>query len=98
MAFASSRGRGARSEEHTSELQSLRHLVCRLLLEKKNLRRAPSSRAPRAIPAPIPTACPKGPAGTSTPVVLRGSVFPFFFMDRAPTEITSFPLHDPLRT
>src|SRR5262245_64988693 len=28
-------GRGTRSEEHTSELQSLRHLVCRLLLEKK---------------------------------------------------------------
>src|SRR5438045_5738052 len=26
-----------RSEEHTSELQSLRHLVCRLLLEKKKL-------------------------------------------------------------
>src|SRR5262245_64463374 len=26
----------SRSEEHTSELQSLRHLVCRLLLEKKN--------------------------------------------------------------
>src|ERR1035438_10469258 len=26
---------GHRSEEHTSELQSLRHLVCRLLLEKK---------------------------------------------------------------
>src|SRR5438045_6107294 len=25
-----------RSEEHTSELQSLRHIVCRLLLEKKN--------------------------------------------------------------
>src|SRR5262245_64457307 len=25
-----------RSEEHTSELQSLRHLVCRLLLEKNN--------------------------------------------------------------
>src|SRR5205814_5189980 len=25
---------GIRSEEHTSELQSLRHLVCRLLLEK----------------------------------------------------------------
>src|SRR2546425_9278935 len=38
------RGRGApdevgweqRSEEHTSELQSLAYLVCRLLLEKKN--------------------------------------------------------------
>src|SRR5437899_9758521 len=27
-----------RSEEHTSELQSLRHLVCRLLLEKKKLK------------------------------------------------------------
>src|SRR5258705_8147075 len=27
----------SRSEEHTSELQSLRHLVCRLLLEKKNI-------------------------------------------------------------
>src|SRR5258706_678572 len=29
-------GRGERSEEHTSELQSLTNLVCRLLLEKKN--------------------------------------------------------------
>src|SRR5258708_11369625 len=27
-----------RSEEHTSELQSPDHLVCRLLLEKKNMR------------------------------------------------------------
>src|SRR5947199_1203850 len=31
--------RRARSEEHTSELQSLRHLVCRLLLEKKKHKR-----------------------------------------------------------
>src|SRR5438874_7994689 len=30
-----SRGRCGRSEEHTSELQSRRDLVCRLLLEKK---------------------------------------------------------------
>src|SRR2546425_2691529 len=29
------RRRGRRSEEHTSELQSLAYLVCRLLLEKK---------------------------------------------------------------
>src|SRR3712207_8737419 len=29
------RGRGGRSEEHTSELQSRQYLVCRLLLEKK---------------------------------------------------------------
>src|SRR2546425_13107423 len=28
-------GLGSRSEEHTSELQSLAYLVCRLLLEKK---------------------------------------------------------------
>src|SRR3712207_7856358 len=28
--------RSARSEEHTSELQSRQYLVCRLLLEKKN--------------------------------------------------------------
>src|SRR5437899_4564729 len=34
-----------RSEEHTSELQSLRHLVCRLLLEKKkDLSGQPSAR------------------------------------------------------
>src|SRR5471030_3388057 len=33
----------SRSEEHTSELQSLRHLVCRLLLEKKK----------RLIPVPL---------------------------------------------
>src|SRR5438874_5998176 len=31
------RGRRRRSEEHTSELQSRRDLVCRLLLEKKKL-------------------------------------------------------------
>src|SRR5262245_63470648 len=39
-------GIGSRSEEHTSELQSLRHLVCRLLLEKKNIRpmRCPNRR------------------------------------------------------
>src|SRR5258705_6837611 len=30
----------SRSEEHTSELQSLRHLVCRLLLEKKKSTRS----------------------------------------------------------
>src|SRR5687768_17677031 len=33
---ASGRDRACRSEEHTSELQSRLHLVCRLLLEKKN--------------------------------------------------------------
>src|SRR2546425_9779162 len=33
-----------RSEEHTSELQSLAYLVCRLLLEKKKRTRSPSSK------------------------------------------------------
>src|SRR2546422_1451743 len=34
-------GRTQRSEEHTSELQSRLHLVCRLLLEKKKKKRKP---------------------------------------------------------
>src|SRR5437899_4883328 len=38
-------GGHVRSEEHTSELQSLRHLVCRLLLEKKNPSRSDKSSA-----------------------------------------------------
>src|SRR3712207_8833724 len=37
----------SRSEEHTSELQSRQYLVCRLLLEKKNLR-------PPCCPPPLP--------------------------------------------
>src|SRR5437870_7650534 len=36
-----------RSEEHTSELQSRGHLVCRLLLEKKKKVRDPSGRFSR---------------------------------------------------
>src|SRR2546425_6113483 len=35
---------GGRSEEHTSELQSLAYLVCRLLLEKKKNRTRPRPR------------------------------------------------------
>src|SRR2546429_4374938 len=37
--FPSSVAIASRSEEHTSELQSRLHLVCRLLLEKKNNQR-----------------------------------------------------------
>src|ERR1041385_9272483 len=40
------RGQG-RSEEHTSELQSRLHLVCRLLLEKKNTKHRNKLRVPR---------------------------------------------------
>src|SRR5687767_15411386 len=49
--------RAPRSEEHTSELQSLAYLVCRLLLEKKNLSQLPPPPrrvlGNRAAPSPI---------------------------------------------
>src|SRR5438552_5394552 len=43
-----------RSEEHTSELQSPDHLVCRLLLEKKKKRRT-CSLTPQTTPRARPT-------------------------------------------
>src|SRR5437867_10640403 len=49
----------ARSEEHTSELQSPYDLVCRLLLEKKNHRLydipSVATRIPAVFPAPLAT-------------------------------------------
>src|ERR1035441_10876604 len=46
IALTESPGISHRSEEHTSELQSLRHLVCRLLLEKtKTVTESPSTSA-----------------------------------------------------
>src|ERR1035438_3921055 len=72
-----------RSEEHTSELQSLRHLVCRLLLEKKNTmiaRWASANRSARAHPRCRP----------------RTSIVFFFFNDTATTEIYTLSLHDAL--
>src|SRR5438093_9253922 len=44
--FALGSGARERSEEHTSELQSLTNLVCRLLLEKKKQRKQRSRPAP----------------------------------------------------
>src|SRR5436305_6470229 len=45
----------SRSEEHTSELQSRPHLVCRLLLEKKKTASASTERAHSSTaPAPRP--------------------------------------------
>src|SRR5438093_9468865 len=41
---------GTRSEEHTSELQSLTNLVCRLLLEKKNKNQYDGPRPPNLLP------------------------------------------------
>src|ERR1035438_10116283 len=95
-----------RSEEHTSELQSLRHLVCRLLLEKKKKARS----TPRPLLQPV-AATPKPDQGRALPVSSRilpvrcapvrsphtvlGFFF-FFFNDPAPTEIYPLSLHDVL--
>src|ERR1041385_3015727 len=54
-----------RSEEHTSELQSRLHLVCRLLLEKKKTpvdARGPSSRSAVVDTAPAPRPGPAEPS------------------------------------
>src|SRR6266550_1115152 len=77
--------RHLRSEEHTSELQSRLHLVCRLLLEKKKPARGPSCPAGR---------CSGGDASPRD----AGSREPadFFFNDTATTEIYTLSLHDAL--
>src|ERR1039458_8327448 len=71
-----------RSEEHTSELQSLRHLVCRLLLEKKNTITFSHGgwTSPRALTPPSPqqavrTGISHPLARTSTPPSTTSSVF-----------------------
>src|SRR5262245_63001920 len=44
-----------RSEEHTSELQSLRHLVCRLLLEKKKKKKKTTHTTTITYITPVPS-------------------------------------------
>src|SRR2546425_7269208 len=59
-----------RSEEHTSELQSLAYLVCRLLLEKKKNRKLIDARA-RHMRQPTPSSSARwlDPADGATPPV-----------------------------
>src|ERR1039458_3065139 len=92
-----------RSEEHTSELQSLRHLVCRLLLEKK----AGADELPAEAPGNLAFRCESGaaasvasdeptPAGAAelpaeSPCNLA---FEFFFLN-APAAPESSPLPPP---
>src|SRR5580765_3512357 len=74
-----------RSEEHTSELQSPVHLVCRLLLEKKNIKR-------RRFPNDL---C----LFEGLPVfALRATpgIFCFFLHDPSTTDIYTLSLHDAL--
>src|SRR5687767_15772098 len=51
----------SRSEEHTSELQSLAYLVCRLLLEKKKSGQRPRGRAARHTGVCVRSRRPRGP-------------------------------------
>src|ERR1039458_6981389 len=95
-----------RSEEHTSELQSLRHLVCRLLLEKKNadiatvrvLQMRPlgavdiaGSIRRRSLATRAIIEQAKGVLAAQT-----GLSIVFFFNDTATTEIYTLSLHDAL--
>src|SRR5471030_1064593 len=95
-AFAASRRRptgsrcsaGTRSEEHTSELQSLRHLVCRLLLEKKKQ----TSRHGESFQRSLGRECDRVSAHSAKQVAVRFC----FFTDTATTEIYTLSLHDAL--
>src|SRR5215472_15163991 len=93
-----------RSEEHTSELQSLRHLVCRLLLEKKKknaivfeavgaLDHQGKRHAERCDAPGIPDE--RSEIGRLAGTI-DASLGIFFFNDTATTEIYTLSLHDAL--
>src|SRR2546422_933496 len=69
-----------RSEEHTSELQSRLHLVCRLLLEKKKKTQQERSLYYKDTPSIVFLAC-----------LLHPFLFFFFLMIRRPPRSTLFP-------
>src|SRR6516164_5398300 len=95
-----------RSEEHTSELQSQFHLVCRLLLEKKNTTVIPA--ALLSINVVFTTnitlaiaddnyGAQLNPCAVPNEIVgsLEETAF-FFFNDTTPTDIYTLSLHDAL--
>src|SRR6185437_1847394 len=88
------------SEEHTSELQSLAYLVCRLLLEKK---KAGDTRARVAAAITSADAANGSPKASEAAAIeaelqeLRQMIVAFFFFnDPATTEIYTLSLHDAL--
>src|SRR6266498_888795 len=84
----------ARSEEHTSELQSRPHLVCRLLLEKKNTRRCRRfSYNTITNIAKLRRQGPKGPCFASGASTFREECI---FEEPAPAWIYTLALHDAL--
>src|ERR1039458_6279975 len=101
--FSPSSGRmpDLRSEGHTSELQSLRHLVCRLLLEKKSraawciMSRGQSHHSPSSVSAGAPPPAPARPPGPSLALPRRWRashlICIFFLMIRRPPRSTLFP-------
>src|ERR1039458_5138354 len=97
-----------RSEEHTSELQSLRHLVCRLLLEKNTCQELPTT-TPLNYPntsykmtnTEVTIAANDVHAKPTTGEELHTSIplnFPFFLNKRPPTGFNLVPYHAPSRT
>src|ERR1035438_4932371 len=97
---------GMRSEEHTSELQSLRHLVCRLLLEKKKKKKDKHNTVIRtkttknvSTSQPSTHSCVRRVLLCSclfSPLLAVFFSFFFFFNDTATTEIYTLSLHDAL--
>src|SRR6478609_2452985 len=93
--------RNRRSEEHTSELQSLAYLVCRLLLEKKKKNVTPEVPTPRSLYATvlcttIVRTCMLIPIPTPSTSIAMASRQYFFFNDTTTTEIYTLSLHDAL--
>src|SRR3989339_580031 len=94
--------RARRSEENTSELQSLAYLVCRLLLEKKKKieemhllkKERPNELAMRR--APCRNHIMERHSWDEAFNDLLGVAFFFFFNDPATTEIYTFSLHGAL--
>src|ERR1019366_5820774 len=95
-----------RSEEHTSELQSLTNLVCRLLLAKKDTRGRAASRSlrPSGLTRNSSPSHHTVPSSSSARSITDNSdtsplyvLLIFFFNNTAPTEIYSLSQHDALR-
>src|SRR3989304_5237459 len=93
-----------RSEEHTSELQSRLHLVCRLLLEKNkreiinyewNEKNPRETTAGTRVAAAARVATPRASTGDLPPAPPEALPV-LFFNDTATTEIYTLSLHDAL--
>src|SRR5229473_2069898 len=93
-------GASARSEEHTSELQSLAYLVCRLLLEKKKALLAGDRERAKRARLDVRMRRRQGSDADRCGVCqqrLDGRPRAFFlFIDPATTEIYTLSLHDAL--